>query len=302
MLRRTGHRRAAFTLIELLVVIAIIAVLLSLTVAASMKMLGLGPKADTQSRLSTLGNVIDTFNQDSRFGSPKYIPAGQVDLNPYLPNGSPKPNFQTGIRAFPLENTYPDVTNPNDPNELNVNCFEAVYIARLFPRANLKDLGNPAIKGARLDANQTLLFFLGGIPVSDANGAIFTGFSNDAGRPFSPQKSTDESRKKSGLEMSAGRYALDASGFPRLLDGYRQPFFYYSAYIGKEGRMSGWNPGGPQPYTNGTKFVNDGKYQLISAGADKQPGPGGDWATSGATLTGKDDMANFSPNLLGAGP
>src|SRR5437667_9202575 len=56
--RRAVSGRGAFTLIELLVVIAIIAVLVSLTVAAAMRVLGVGPRVETQTEISKLAESL----------------------------------------------------------------------------------------------------------------------------------------------------------------------------------------------------------------------------------------------------
>lgn len=61
-------------------------------------------------------------------------------------------------------------------------------------------------------------------------------------------------------------------------------------------------PYGPAPYNDGRNgFTNSNKYQIISAGQDGVFGTGVWNASNGATGYGRDDQANFSSKILGAG-
>jgi prepilin-type N-terminal cleavage/methylation domain-containing protein len=304
MMRRTaaGTGRAGFTLIELLVVIAIIAVLIGLLMAAVMQVLGVGPKADTIARLTAINSAMGTFKSER---SAKYIPAGQVDINPTIlvsGNPVPNPNYGKVIGPFRLRNSYRAGNNPGP------DSFEASYIASVFgSRVNLDNLGNPAKNPPQqpadqdnpkfdqnLDANQTLLFFLNGLQTPDGAGNTgFVGFSANPQAPFTPVVTQGESRKGPYLELTRKRYEVDpsnlANGFARLVDGYGTPFAYFVAYNGKVGYSTttkehlfygGYNsvfptvannpnPGIPLPYQNGGKYANEAGFQIISAGKDK---------------------------------
>jgi hypothetical protein len=118
----------------------------------------------------------------------------------------------------------------------------------------------------------------------------------DANRP-------DEKRRGPILDMSdPRRYTLDG-GFARLTDGYGLPFLYFTALEGRENAAyGGFNPLAPGvlPYSRGGQYENAKGFQLISAGKNEAFGPGGDWSRVDAA--GEDDMANFSPNLIGSVP
>jgi prepilin-type N-terminal cleavage/methylation domain-containing protein len=291
----SARGRAGFTLIELLVVIAIIAALVGLTIAGVMRVLGAGPRAQTSSTLSALANGINTFASER---SVPYIPSGTYDF---------ATNRWTG--PFRLRNSYTSTTNPNDQS------FEAQYISRVFGRVTLDNLGNPAFPGndtsapITLDANQTLLFFVNGIQDSDGQGGVaFRGFQKGQ-KPFAPF-TKDENRLGPYFgEITARQYVASGREFARIIDGWRTPLAYFTAYNAKPavvnsgGAYGGNNPlatGLVGPYFTGTGYANPSGFQLISAGENKRFGAGGNWAN--VSPDGADDRANFSPNNLGAGP
>lgn len=306
MLRRSAHRRAGFTLIEMLMVVTIIVVLMSLLLAAVTKVTGIGPKADTTARIAVVSNAIGTFKSNQSFGQVSYIPAGRLENGQWLP--------------FRLRNQY---ANPVNNSEPGLNSFEYMYLQQVFGGGRGLDptnLGYPGLSG-NLDANQTLTFFLTGIPEINGTDVMFTGFSSDPQRPFTRANMSNQTEKRRGpvLDLSGSRkYVLGPtppSGllFARVIDGYGNPFAYFTAYNGQANKFyGGWGNdqlvntklqqpmGNVLPYRRNGQFENPSGFQLISAGKDGLFGTSGDW--NNVKGAGEDDQANFTDALLGAGP
>jgi len=197
--------------------------------------------------------------------------------------------------------------------------FEAQYITAVFGTVNLSNLGNSAWPGndnsapILLDANQTLTFFLTGVPVVTGADVTFTGFSNGQ-QPFAPRATASDDRKGPVLDLGGGgdgrKYELGSNNFPRMIDAFGTPFAYYCAYNGQANKYFGYNadpnnaaqagyPATLKPYARNGQYENDSGYQIISAGKDKKFGLSGNWDAVDAD--GRDDQANFSPRLLGGG-
>jgi type II secretory pathway pseudopilin PulG len=320
------------TLIELLVVMAIIAIMISILVPAVIKVRDAGDRAENRARLVAINGAMNALKGNSAFGNPSYIPAGR----PLYTNG-----VLTGAGPFRLRNVYPAIVPPNS-TEPDVNSFEAQTLIAMFnitpgPTGGLDDLGyrlagqptNVNSLRADLDANQTLVFFLGGIPEADATGtsANFPGFSTNAQKPFTNRVQASEPRKDTGIDLGGGgskpkyRLSLPTGGgtvfFARLIDPYGVPYAYFVAYKGQANRYFGFNgdtqmlpfmdptpPGGViQPYKTGPNaadpYENPIGYQLISAGKDKIFGISGNSKLIGPF--GKDDLTNIAEKQLGAG-
>jgi hypothetical protein len=112
------------------------------------------------------------------------------------------------------------------------------------------------------------------------------------------------------------------------------PYFAFSDYYGQGYDRNPLNPGGAcvipagvytqfvtgntanlpnawtvSPFTDiGGRWMNTGSVQIVSAGANSVPGPGGQWIPGQGAYasvnggTGGDDQANFASAMLGARP
>jgi hypothetical protein len=99
-------------------------------------------------------------------------------------------------------------------------------------------------------------------------------------------------------------YTVAPNGFPWLIDAYGSPFAYFTSFNGKSGIYGGAN-GPAQFYLSGGKPVNATGWQLISAGEDKvfvTPGVTAPVNWSSVDAGSRDNLANFSTKILGAGP
>lgn len=171
-----------------------------------------------------------------------------------------------------------------------------------------------------LHGDQCLVFFLGGIKTAKAEG--IDGFSTNPENPG--RQGTDRTRPYFKFQSERLK-DLRGNGYFSYLDRYNQrPFLYFSAY----NTPNGYNrygttdcpdaPGGALggmdvwPYQESAgQFLMLNTFQIISAGRNKQFGPGtvppspyywnkGTAADIGAA--GSDDQANFSRSFLNLGP
>ena len=297
-----------------------------------MRVLLVRQRAETTARITAINNGITTLKANPNQYSAKHIPPGRWDTV----------NGVTGWYPFRLQNRYaasaPGVT-VDTSGYATGNSFEAQYLIAMFNLRPLQDSnGNPElldlgwgiIPGQTranlpngkipLDANQTLTFFLTGIPSPlptnppSSSAYVFTGFSTDPTRPFLPPATASEPRLGPVLDLGGGgsnsKFAVDpTTGFARLIDAYGNPFAYFAPLNGvRNQNYGGCNTfiltGNPIPvaYSQnglGQVFENADGFQLISAGKDGLFGSTGNWANVGPH--GQDDQANFSPNTLGAG-
>jgi len=260
--------RAAFTLVELLVVMAIIAILVGLLMAGVQRVRVLGPQTENASRMSQISDAIGRCKNDLKLA---YIPS----------NG-----------GFNIKSSYTG-TEP----ELDI-------LLRAFPNMNKSATGytGPTVT---LDGNQTLCFFLTGGSITN-----FTGFSNNPTAPFTPG-AAGQTRKGPWLEPNQKLFlpgTPNPAGTPPqswIVDPYGVPYAYFASVEGKQNNYNAFgaqtfSPGGSagtaSPYTNAGRVMNEGGFQIISAGRDKAFGAGGALPAVGA---GDDNQANFSQYQLG---
>jgi general secretion pathway protein G len=211
--------------------------------------------------------------------------------------------------------------------------------------------GDGAFQNGRpilLEGHECLVFFLGGIPNRNPDGSTsgMGGFSNNPANPFVNETAVASPRQRPFFEFKAERFLdEDGDGIPGYIDplgtaSEGRPYIYFSSYgtnsydpndantgSGEEtgtgrdfsnGSVTKFSPS-PNPYstslpvpsTGGAKFINPDTYQIISAGRDRNYGPGGryDGTSTGERLpadgagiepvnAGKDNLSNFSQGTL----
>ncbi len=283
-IRSRSLSRRGFTLIELLVVIAIIAVLVSLTAAGTMKMLGKIPQVQTSTEMSQLDSALAAFMSDYQLSDP---PPSHLILSENLalyPAGDPNLAF--------LKRTFGKNLGAATGNLIDWN-------------------GNGALDGPwTLEGEQCLIFYTGGIPTPTGSTPGGLGFSTNNMNPAAA------GGKRNGPYMTfkSSRLVAGAGGFFVYIDPWKSPTspLYATlggtpyAYFSSFGINNLYTADCPSifatPYSDGSgHFINSNKYQIISAGQDGVFGPGVLIGSSGATGSGRDDQANFSSTILGAG-
>jgi prepilin-type N-terminal cleavage/methylation domain-containing protein len=300
--RRGRSRRAAFTLIELLVVIAIIAILVALTAAAVMRALSKGPELATKS---------DIQNMDSQLSATK----SNLGVT-YLPSHLRLREDSNYTSANPAIQA--------DYNQTKGFLQQAFGRHIVDPGTQIDWNGDGAIANTDLllEGEQVLVFLLGGQPQYGANGAIGM-------KGYPPQTSPGGTTKRGPFyEFQPGRLrAFSAPDplngnqpsllFPVYVDSWNSgtfagskgmPYVFFSSYVPEgngsyQGDCPSLMPNGPYVDPTG-RWLNASTWQIISAGADGQFGPGGLFnPATGVSSSGPgaDDQANFSPHKLGVG-
>jgi prepilin-type N-terminal cleavage/methylation domain-containing protein len=282
-------RRRAFSLIELLVVIAIIAILASLILGAVMLVRGKGPEVATRNDILQIQQGINNFHT-----AYKFYPPDHVRLCSNRSQYGTTPLDQQSIEC--INTMFPDLGN-----------FTNIPWAGPGTSTNLD---------VTLEGDQALVFFLLGPPNGSSTPAMMGGFSTNPKDPVdvanaapSRKRFMEVEQAKLKLVPRAGNNA--ANNFPSYIDGYHKlPLVYFSSNKRPNGYTTSvpGNTLGVSPYKQQdtpVTFYNSSTFQIISAGADGQFGPGGLWTSANFQAmpqAGKDDMSNFSDRTLGKGP
>jgi len=293
--------RPGFTLIELLVVMAIIAILVSLTAAAVMKILSKRPEVLRRSEISQLGPDISQFK--AKFNV-DYMPSFFV-LRSNITQYNLSDKLEADSLLF-LRKMFGDRVGIDSSGNV-------IQLAWGGYDANGNPLTIPDGQRVILTGDQCLVFFLGGIIVGNSPIVDCTGFSIDKRNPTLP----GGDRIQPFFKFEQKRLVKGANGFYSYNDPYGVPYAYFSSYkvTGGYNRYVNYspNPGtvpvyGPEcptlgvsPYysANG-KYYNANTFQLISAGPDQAFGPGGQWTPGAVSGPTADDMSNFADVVLGA--
>lgn len=299
MVRRTGPTpRPGYTMIELLVVILIISVLAALTTAAVIRVTKGGKRVTAVNEISQLDVVLTKFKQDFGFYPPSHVSftdASGAHVRPFtIPNNVNAPEF------FVLKRMFPRWSPVSDPNTGQITQ------------------GLPDGAGTTLDPNQCLVYFLAG---PGGNGW----------EPNNPISASAAASNKKGpyYEFQSSRLLPSGSAIPRYADPWGVPYAYFSANAGSDSydprvQFPWLTPGNApdlytptpvsiaavaaeatepsylaHPYrgTNG-KWLNPGKFQIISAGEDQRFGAGSFRAT--APVAGNDGIRNWVPGAPGS--
>lgn len=334
-MRSTTRRRPAggFTLVELIVVMVIIAILVSLTLSAVSKARDAAKRAVVKADIGELGLAIESYKSTYDV---KYLPGAIILANDYAATATANPTWAVAL---------------NDSRQYLTKVWPKAGPGTAFPD-NISALGDGTVK---LDGNQAMVFFLGGIPTANSlYGSGWAGsqhgFLNSPTNPFNispfPAAKGSTAMPTNSAQVKGPFFTfkadrLDANG--HYLDPYGWPYYYFSAKNGNDYNFYGnykpaFNPsndkygftdqggyGGLAPGTtlpNGFvvpkasagvdpmnpfvlagKFVRPDSFQIVSAGKDNMPGPGGTSFTPGSgayspAAPGGDDLANFHDGML----
>lgn len=296
---KTRTARSGFTLIELMVVILIIAILASLLLVAVWGATAKAHDARTLIEIDQLAQALEAYK--SKYG--EYPPIGMNGMST-----AAEPRIRAHLaKAFPRYVYDPMETDPTQPDY------------------------NPVPTLATLTPDQALVFWLGGMPITDGVAGGLEGFSANVADPFrstslgtwrptpmmNPQPTQ---RTKAFFEFDTRRLrpplnSANANFWVYVPHAKSTPYVYFPAdqYAFNNAPYQFTLPG-PQlvvpykatastNYAQPTTWVNAKTYQIIAAGSDDvfgQPGmtdrvyPSG----QGYSQEDEDNLTNYSGKRL----
>jgi prepilin-type N-terminal cleavage/methylation domain-containing protein len=329
----TTAGRAGFTLVELIIVIGIIVLLAGLLLQAIVKVRDAARRAYTRNEIGQLEIGVENFKHTYDV---KYVPTAIILCSDYAAAAQAYPTWAPALQ---------------DSQQ---------YLSRIWPKANFKNAPPPALPNPfppntliTLDGNQTITFFLGGVPPGgDPSPQKYrfpsawqgnrSGFLNSPVNPFNRDVNTNLCMSPpTGAEAKGPFYDFKpdrVDDFGHALDPDKWPYYYFSSKNGNDYGFFGiyqpaLNPnneawgfttksgyGGVPPSTplpsGGTspplvippmhplvgldgKFVNPNGFQIISAGRDNLPGPGGWDSINNVPLRFEPGIGDYSPGARG---
>jgi prepilin-type N-terminal cleavage/methylation domain-containing protein len=315
-------RREAFTLIELLVVIAIIAILMGLTLAGVMKILGKPPEVQAKNEMTQMDGAVQQFMTKYDV---KYVPS-QIKLARVYSNQTYP---QVGVAGSLDDESVRFITQTigRSGEQAFVTKWKSANGIEWVPGMPADPTGVEILEG-----HQCLVFFLGGLQTNN-NGIIScNGFSPDATNPNVPPAPGQgigpffqfESKR---LSIPPGKRYFAAYEDPH---GKKKYYAFFSSFHGNSNDYNHYKtPAGLPisdcaslnnmwPYATSARtansplqYVNKDSWQIICAGADGQFGPGTDLTAAAASqfywnkntagsisAAGRDDQANFARGKL----
>jgi type II secretory pathway pseudopilin PulG len=284
--RLHATHRVAFTLIEILIVITILAILIGLLIPAVQSVQRRVRQTAVQAEVGRIATAVTAFKSSYGVEPPSFLLLAET----------------------------------GGANGVNWDARSRALIRQMWPQFNFatnRDInGDGTINAAgtqiRLDASESLVFFLGGMPVPTTSGGKTTfslvGFTTNPQDPF-VGGTTTANRAKSAYDFEANRLVdNNGNGMPEFVDsfpGQTMPLLYFSSYDGTSYRLADFPGNWPIiPLTppgsgsidktlplhwymagsaeNSAPF-NAKSFQIISPGPDKQYGPGGPYLAGEAT-------------------